>query len=64
MLCTTYLDLQFFATANAVVVHVVVGIVGVTATFVLDKGKAAQDQSSGGMFRFTKRSLTVCCLRF
>lgn len=36
-----YLNLQGLITANALVVHLVVGIVGITAAFVLHEGKAS-----------------------
>lgn len=37
----TYLDLQKVVTADALIVHLVVGIVSVTAALVFDEGKAA-----------------------
>lgn len=35
----TYLDLQEIITPNALIVHLVVGIVGITAALILDKGE-------------------------
>jgi hypothetical protein len=59
----THLDLQFLITADAAVVHLVVGIIGIAAALVLDKGEAAQisDCWQGWMAR---EGLTVCWKRF
>lgn len=40
MVWDTDLDLQNIVTSNALVMHLVVGIVGITTIFVLNKGKA------------------------
>lgn len=40
----TYLNLQDVITADALVVHLVVGIVGIAAAFVLDEGEAKNCQ--------------------
>lgn len=40
--CFAYLDLQEIVAAHALVVHVMVGLVGIAAILVLDKGKAGE----------------------
>lgn len=40
--CFAYLDLQEIVAAHALVVHVMVGLVGIPAILVLDKGKAGE----------------------
>jgi hypothetical protein len=39
-----HLDLQFLVTADAAVVHLMVGVIGIAAALVLDKGETAYDQ--------------------
>jgi small-conductance mechanosensitive channel len=43
---TSPLDLQEIITPNALVVHLVVGIIGITAALVLDKGKQSAGRSA------------------
>ena len=38
--CVAHLDLQEIITANALVVHLVVGIIGIASALIFDEGKA------------------------
>jgi hypothetical protein len=54
----TYLDLQQVIATDALVVHLVVRVVGITARLVLDEGKAA-GLLEPGSFALGKGQLTV-----
>lgn len=58
----TYLDLQDVITADALVMHIMVSIIGITAILVLDEGEAS-NASVRHTQKMTVERLTVCCLQ-
>jgi hypothetical protein len=54
----TYLDLQQVITANALVVHLVIRIISVTARLIFDEGEAA-GLLEPGSFAYGEAQLTV-----